>query len=186
MSIKKAFTLVEILIVIVIIGIIMGMTMNFWWNQIRRLQTKTIEETYLDTLNILQNKVLMSNYYEDKKFSKLTLTFEKGNSVKSKFIGEGIDNNINQLQLMDSSHVIDNIWSKKDNDEYKSINSILVKYIPYEFWCEIVWWEDSNKVNYNNFVFQTTHKNKKTCYQLTATTCKYQRKDCWDIDVFSN
>ncbi|PID34756.1 MAG: hypothetical protein CR971_01575 [candidate division SR1 bacterium] len=194
MSIKKAFTLIEILIVIVIIGIIMGMTMNFGGNQIRKLQTKTIEETYLDTLNILQNKVLMSNWYEGKKFSELRLTFKKEQSVKSEFIWEEektpgsnttseSDFGVVEVEnLVDNLHKITHLGFKNTSNQYKSItDTTTVKYLPYQFGCEI----KQGDTDYPNLIFQTQHKNKKTCYQLTAATCKYQKMNCLDINIFN-
>lgn len=165
------------------------MTMDFWWEQIGLLRTKTVQETYLDNLNILQNQMLTSNYYEWKKFEDLMLTLEKNKSIYSKFSRVSTDiewkksqleNNWEEEQLVDASHTIEKIYTL--DESFSEISSPLnIIYTPYRFGCTIIQssdQEDPNTNPYPKIAFQTLYKKKKTCYSLVAVTCKYQKIDC--------
>ncbi len=175
MSLKKrAFTLVEILMVIVIVGILLVMTMDFWWQQISRLRKKTIQERFVDRLNTIQNQVLASNRYEGKKFSQLQLTVKNATWIQADITWS--ESNVSEtLQYFDRKHTVEKIRKSGDDETLSIVESPLyIIYTPYHFWCVL----RSGEEQWDRAIFQTTYRNTKTCYTIVGATCKYYITEC--------
>jgi len=60
---KKAFTLIEMVIVLVIIGILMGVTMRFSANRISDLKAQSLKDTFVADYAMVQSQNLASSYH---------------------------------------------------------------------------------------------------------------------------
>lgn len=68
MKVKKWFTLVEVVIVIIIMAIILSMTVLLWADYLKDLQVRAEKENLLNTINYTLSYVKSTNYYEGKDF----------------------------------------------------------------------------------------------------------------------
>lgn len=75
---KKAFTLIEMLVVIVILGILLGMTMKFGGDRIDDLKAQTHKEDFVQRYSSLYAQNLASSYYQSERYHTLRFTFASG------------------------------------------------------------------------------------------------------------
>jgi prepilin-type N-terminal cleavage/methylation domain-containing protein len=61
---SKAFTLVEMLVVIIIIGVIISMTMYFSLDRLQQLQGQTAKEQFVSDIKFLRTHTLASSLYD--------------------------------------------------------------------------------------------------------------------------
>ncbi|MDR0607689.1 MAG: type II secretion system GspH family protein [Candidatus Peribacteria bacterium] len=77
----KAFTLMEMLIVLIIMGIITMMTMGFTGDQLQKLQQKTVKEAMLSDYQSHYTKNLTSSRYAGQNYTGMTITFKSGSDT---------------------------------------------------------------------------------------------------------
>jgi prepilin-type N-terminal cleavage/methylation domain-containing protein len=59
----KAFTILELTMVIIIIGVLMAATMKFGGDRIGFLNDKNVKEQFMDNYSLLQSNNTMTNYH---------------------------------------------------------------------------------------------------------------------------
>jgi type II secretory pathway pseudopilin PulG len=83
---KKAFTLFEMVIVLVILWIITLMIMGLTGTQIQKLQQKTEKESLLTTYHNRYSKNLTSSFFAGQRYSEMKITFTSGtNEIKTEY-----------------------------------------------------------------------------------------------------
>ena len=84
----KAFTLVEMLLVMVIMGFILMMGCYFSNGQLQEIQTKTVKEDLLSTYQSYYLKNLFTSVYHTQKYSHLNIEFSPDeNQISFSFSG---------------------------------------------------------------------------------------------------
>lgn len=78
----RAFTLIEMLIVITIVGILMTITMKFGGNFIRDIEARQTREEWLSDFSILRSKLLLSSHFDGKPRKSVIVSFE-GKTMKT-------------------------------------------------------------------------------------------------------
>ncbi|MDR2541138.1 MAG: prepilin-type N-terminal cleavage/methylation domain-containing protein [Candidatus Peribacteria bacterium] len=73
----KAFTLMEMMIVLIIMGIITMMTMGITGEQLHKLQQKTVKEAMLTEYQTHYTKNLTSSRYAGTGYTQMITTFTK-------------------------------------------------------------------------------------------------------------
>ena len=73
---KKAFTLIEMVIVLVIIGILMAATMRFGSNRIVDLKAQSIKEQFVGWYNEIYSQNMTSSFRDGKKYQRLTVVLD--------------------------------------------------------------------------------------------------------------
>ena len=76
--IKSGFTLIEMLIVLVVIGILMAATMRFGSGRIVDLKAQSIKEQFVGYYNDLYSQNMTSSFRDGKKYQHLALNFGSG------------------------------------------------------------------------------------------------------------
>ena len=79
---KKGFTLIEIVIVLVVIGILMTATMRFGSGRIVDLKAQSLKEDFVGYYNELYNQNMTSSYRNEKQYKFLTMNFGTGMSYQ--------------------------------------------------------------------------------------------------------
>jgi prepilin-type N-terminal cleavage/methylation domain-containing protein len=75
---KKGFTLIEMMIVLVIIGVLMAATMRLGSNRIVDLKAQSIKEQFVGYYNEIYSQNMTSSFRDGKKYQSLMVGFQSG------------------------------------------------------------------------------------------------------------
>lgn len=162
---KKGFTLIEMLIVLVIIGILMTATMRFGSGRIVNLKAQSLKEQFVGYYNELYSQNLISSFRDGKKYQKLIIDFETGMSYQidqESLIREPKFSSIKFIELMLDSQRIDKIY---------------LNLTPYILWCPMVssQWHTGDIFSFQLYVLEN---GKKYCFEIKTETCKLVETRC--------
>lgn len=172
-TIKRWFTLIEMLIVIVIIGIILWLTIYLWSNNILKLKNKTTKEDFIENLSSLYTNSLWSNYYNNQRFNELNIIL---NSWENRIYYDYVSDNLSQTWYKNISNefTISQIFLSSWNiSEEKDSWNIVIS--PYKFWCNI---KDNTNTYYQSITIKTIIKTQDFCFIVNSNNCKLQEIDC--------
>lgn len=171
---KKWFTLIELLIVIVIIGILLALTLWISGKRIQILKNKSVQEQFTYTYNSLFSRNLLTSYYNGQTYSQMTIHLTSG------------ENKISYCYLKtDWEEIcdIDNIqWGKYLIKEL-SFSWIFTPFLsgdiifkPYVLWCTLLnnlgnTWEILN-------IKMTINDDQDYCAKINSNLCKLEKIDC--------
>lgn len=157
---KKGFTLIEMVIVLLVVGILMAATMRFGSNRIVDLRAQSLKEQFIGYYNELYSQNMTSSFRDGKKYQQLTMTFETdmwyqvdwGEKKLSPFVFRGL--------MLDSGEV----WS------------VQIVFTPYVLWCPLV--SDGNTGNVFTFQMYVAENAKQYCFEIKSETCKLIEQRC--------
>lgn len=167
---KKAFTLIEIMMVIVIIWILMAATMRFGGDRIGFLNDKNVKEQFVSTYDTLYSNNMMTSYHLWDPYTNLDIDFVLWRA--------GFD----YLYRWYGSANIFSDTTKVDGGEYKIVNltvdwkdvdSINVSLEPYILGCKINW-SDISIVKIDLLVNQS----KNYCFKINSDSCRISSISC--------
>lgn len=75
---RKAFTLIELIVVIGILSILFGIGMNFGNNRIGELKVQTMKERFIAAYVSLVDQRLISSYQGSSRYHELRISFDSG------------------------------------------------------------------------------------------------------------
>ncbi len=171
----KAFTLVEMTVVLLIMGILLMMTMSFSGAQIQKLENKSVKESIVTERQSRYSRNLWSSSYYGIIYSNMFINLSKWqNQISFSYISRGEWDWL--TGDFSNNFVIKSIISNpEDVTNLKPRDEIEIKYSPYKMYCER--WDtenDSDKLvivmeinNSENYCFEI---NKKNC-RLVEVTC---------------
>jgi prepilin-type N-terminal cleavage/methylation domain-containing protein len=70
---KKAFTLIEMVIVLLVVGVLMAATMRFGSGRIVDLKAQSIKEQFVGYYNEIYGQNMTSSFRDGKKYEQLTV-----------------------------------------------------------------------------------------------------------------
>ena len=152
---KKAFTLIEMVIVLVIIGILMGVTMKFSSNRIVDLKAQSLKDAFVDSYALAQSQNLASSYHWKFHYTTMTLTFWNG--ILAQYDGSGDTQLFSDMEHMKLTNVI---WTQ------------VLSLTPYHMGCTLNEW---TWVSFNLEV----NGNKTYCFSINPNTCTLKELPCW-------
>jgi len=161
---KKAFTLIEIVIVLVVISILMTATMKFGSNRIDDLKAQSLKEQFVWYYNDLYRQNLMSSFRDETKYQTLTLTFQTGTWYR-----------IDATAPVKDPKLADVIFSGLTLDTHP-FPSIDITLVPYILWCTIAW--ASTTWSLFSFQLYIPQNGKQYCFEIKAETCKLVEIRC--------
>lgn len=184
---KKWFTLIEMLIVIVIIGILLTLSMRISWDRIQILKTKSVWEQVVYNYNNLYAKNLLTNYYERDMYDNMVIRFVWWDTklyyyykTGSDVVESTADNNPRLSEIVQWwKYEVEKIyfdWNKNTNESY-------VVFEPYKIWCKLLNKDpkdfDDSVLEYNalNIDLLVNWKNKY-CFKISKDLCKLEVVDC--------
>ncbi len=165
----KAFTLIEMVIVLVIIWIMLMATVFLSGEQIQKVKNKTVKESILAEMQSRYSRNLWSSSFAGEMYDSMDVTFSSwSNEIKFMY------------NTGDNGSWIENIFSDRFEIKYiiKNYNyinvpnnnlteSISLKYLPYKISCTI--WEEEN----TNVVFVArVNDNKDYCFEINQKNCR--------------
>ena len=169
---RKWFTLIEMLIVILIIGIMLAIGFSLNWNSIDQLRAKSsIEEisSFFDT-KFLQ--IQASNYENWVAYSGIDITLSWwATSIGYTYHLSWWD--VNGNFYWETFTIMGISW---DN---QVLNNVTIQYVPFNPGCTFVWgdWTEIHKVYFS----AKPRSLKKACFELDKNYCKLRAIRCpWD------
>lgn len=167
---RKGFTLIEITIVIIIIGILMTITMQFWSKRIDDLGNQAGKEQFINAYDILYSQTTTSNYHEWTRYDMLHISLSTWNNPLSYAYDGGMYTYMNITTPVAIS------WLQMDGD---NVNEVSLDIQPYTLWCGIIGTLDNEPSTWSTVTFDLIVKEQKTyCFSITNDTCKLIEQKC--------
>lgn len=165
----KAFTLIELVIVLVIIWIMLMATVYLSGEQIQKVRDKTVKESILAEMQSRYSRNLWSSSYASWKiYDTMEITMENN----AKKIGFKYLNGEDEVQtgiFVDKFEIIDIIKNWDDNSTNPNkIESITLKYTPYNISCMI--WDD--ETNTNVVIITRVNDSRDYCFNIHQKNCR--------------
>lgn len=174
--IRKAFTLVEILVVIILAVILLAMTFNLWRDYINFLKFKQDREKYINLIDTAIVTARTTNYYQGTKYTYLDVTMDEDalsitygtwNAASAGSCGTSL-NEFDTHNLTNASVT----WFSTPTT---------VRILPFEIWCfdiELGWTETCSTSTWLNVIIESTITDDETCYSFDLSTCKFVQVVC--------
>jgi len=175
LSMKKWFTLIEMLLVLVLIGIITTMTMKFWSKRIQQLRYQSSKSIFVNTYEQLRSSLLSSRFYNTGEIQKFTLQLQSWSGQLNYFYSLKNGGTIYQHTPIDPDITIQNIHLFNSD---KILNSVAIIMHPYMLNCNF---EHSNSPKWTlSFELSIKNHKKRYCFIIPSSSCKIIEQKCDD------
>ncbi|MFA5748038.1 MAG: type II secretion system protein [Candidatus Absconditabacterales bacterium] len=164
---KRAFTLIEMMIVIAVIAILLTVTLKFGNSRILDLKNQSSKEEFTSFYNQLYSQNLISNYQNAQKYNFMEIYLSTG-------IGYSYDGNKDIIynQISKDINIIGLNISGKQSDKVK------LKLLPFKLGCDIINTNTNltgDSLQFNILVGKTQ---KKYCFEIGSQNCKLIQVNC--------
>ena len=163
----NAFTLIELVIVLIIIWIMLMATMYFSWEQVQKVKNKTVKEAILAEMQSRYSRNLWSSSFAWIMYESMDVSFS-WNKINFKYKGR---NNTTWIEntFTDRFEIKEVRPNYEQNDKRTEKNkNISLKYTPYRISCNI--WEDKD---YDNVaIIIRVNDSKDYCFEITQKNCR--------------
>lgn len=185
-SIKKlqhksvsAFTLIEMVIVLVIIGILLMSTLYFTGEQIQKVRDKTVKESILAEWQSRFSRNLWSSSYGWKMYDHLDISLASGdNKITFDYIPKNSgDTGVNN-EFTDRFVISNIIINPSDTSNFSYSENMTFRYRPYQISCE--WWDKDNKsdnintwsMNNSLLFIARVNDSRDYCFEIQKKNCR--------------
>ncbi len=165
---KRGFTLIEILIIIVIIGILLTLGMGLSRNSLEKLKVKSVSEEFAGFFDTIFLQVNASNYQNGLAYSGIELTLLKGkNQIEYTY------------QLENSEFLTWTFVGKFEITELSgdqaTLEELKIKYQPFTPACELL----GGETHFEQLDFSVRPRGREeACFRLEKAYCKLQALPC--------
>lgn len=158
----KAFTLIEVLIVISIAGMLATMTLQLNRSRIAEMKEMNEREIRLDRHNHTNRELTNTNYIDWNKISYMIWNYKDKSSwvVWSWF-------DVTEKE----------VYSKNISLSHYSFSwDIRIKKTPLSLWCEILWDNTNTSARESvNINLLSNNSERKSCFKLDTTLCQWSK-----------
>ena len=176
----NAFTLIEMIIVLIVMWIMLMVTLFLSSDQIQKVKDKTVKETILAEMQTRYSKNLWSSSFAWTMYGHLDVEFSGWNN-KISFSYYTWDNEepflINDLTDNFKIRYITLNYNEQSSDVPKS-EIVNLRYTPYKISCEI--WEE----NENVVIITRVNDSRDYCFEIKKQNCRLMEiseEKCKDI-----
>ncbi|MDR2416102.1 MAG: type II secretion system GspH family protein [Candidatus Peribacteria bacterium] len=176
----KSFTLFEMVLVLVILGIITLMVMGLTGTQLQKLQRKTAKETLLTAYHNRYSKNLTSSFFAGEKYEKMQITFKTGANViqVDYFTGGQVSFTNNFQGDFQIENIITNPYAQGEN--VHSTDTISLTLQPYEIPCSLG--DNLQEDNLQEIILIIQMKKQKNyCFTISSKSCRMREVVCNDL-----
>lgn len=177
-----AFTLVEMIIVLVIMGILLMATLYLSGDQIQKVKNKTVKESILAEMQTRYSKNLWSSSFAWEMYDTMDATFTNWSKNIEFSYKNWNPQNLNNTftNTFEIKYITPNYDYNTANPE--NLGSITLRFTPYKISCSILEWETS----YDNVVIVTrVNDNKNYCFEINKQNCRLMEvseSKCKDLE----
>ena len=167
----KAFTLIELVIVLVIIWIMLMATVYLSGEQIQKVRDKTVKESILAEMQSRYSRNLWSSSYAWKIYDTMEVNMKKGESyIEFRYLTGDGEAEIRTGIFVDKFKIkhIKNNWDD-NNANSNELENITLKYSPYQIPC-IIWDSDENT---NVVIVARVNDSRDYCFQISQNNCRF-------------
>ncbi len=156
---KRAFTLVEMAIVLLVIGILMAATMRFGSNRIVDLKAQSIKEQFVGRYNELYSQNMTSSFRDGKQYASLTVV-----------LGQIPYYIVDQLTMTDPKLIDFELKNIRFASESIPSETASLVFAPYQLGCDIT----DGRMTWDVLYFDlfVTQNSKQYCFEIFSETCK--------------
>lgn len=165
----KAFTLIEMLIVLIIIWIMLMATVFLSWEQIQKVKNKTVKESILAEMQSRYSRNLWSSSFAWIMYDTMDVTFSTWtNEIEFKYNAEnggtGVENTFSDR--FEIKYITTNYYYA--GSVPPTLTGITLEYMPYQITCQIWSWDENT-----NVVFVArVNDNKNYCFEIPQKNCR--------------
>lgn len=168
---KRAFTLLEIMIVIVIIWVLMWATMKFGGDRIGFLNNKNVKEQFLSSYDKLYSDNMMTSYYLGDIYKNLDINLVVW-ADNFDYVYKWYNTVYSWSAYIDGgNYKIDKLYL--DGDDVENLN---ISFVPYVLGCNINWL-DLKDTQIANIDIVVNHS-KNYCFEINSDNCRIQKVVC--------
>lgn len=165
----KAFTLVEMLVVIVLIGVIISMTMFFSLDRLQQLQGQTAKEQFVSDIKFLRTHTLASSLYDWQAYQSATITIQdQDTGFTQTFVT--LEDTIQEQKVLQNDWYIHTIYQQNP------VEALSIIYTPYEIGCSIQ--VEESTIQQGVVALVTYFWTARYCFAIQPNTCTIQETDC--------
>lgn len=163
---KSGFTLLEMLIVMVIMGVLFAMTLWFGSGRVKDLDRQSVSDQFVDGFSTLVGQSRTSSYLYGHKYTQLLVNFGSGNhGFTTSFSG-----NTSLFTWFDSSVFTINRIIANQN----VLSKLTVELTPYAIACQLR--SDTNILS--GAILWATVVDQSYCYRLDPSLCTLKKTAC--------
>lgn len=166
-----AFTLVEMVIVLVIIWIMLMATVILSWDQIQKVKDKTVKESILAEMQSRYSKNLWSSSFGWTMYDTMEVSFSIWESkIDFKYNAKSQNETDNKENTFSDRFEIKKIITNYNEDNSKKspeAESISLKYTPYKISCKI--WDNDRD---NIVIITRVNDSREYCFEIQKENCR--------------
>ena len=164
----SAFTLIEMVVVLIIIWIMLMATVFLSGEQIQKVKDKTVKESILAEMQSRYSRNLWSSSFAGEMYDSMDVTFTSWtNEIKFKYNTGDDEGGIENVftDRFEIKYITNNYTWWNTNPNW--IEDIVLTYSPYKIYCKI--WEEEIK----NVIFVIrVNDNKDYCFEIDRKNCR--------------
>lgn len=165
---KKAFTLLEIVLVIILIWVIMWATMKFGWDRIGFLNNKNVKGQFVSSYDSLYSNNMMTSYYQGEIYDNLELKIDDGEWVIKYFYNTYNSVYSGKTFVDGGSYEIDGLFL-----DWKDVDSLNIVMEPHVLGCKI-----NEKEDIRAWISILVNRSKNYCFEINSDTCRISSISC--------
>jgi len=164
---KKAFTLLEMAIVLLVIWILMAATMRFGSGRIVDLKAQSIKEQFVWYYNELYSQNMTSSFRDGQKYEKMTIV-----------LWETVYYRLDAVDKVDTKKPEFTLSNLRFESEWNSFDTAQLIFLLYKLWCDIMDNDESWEKLYFDLI--VPENGKQYCFEIPSETCKLIETRCAD------
>ncbi len=168
----KAFTLLEMVIVMILLGIMTMMTLQLSTDQIEKVQHKSVKEEILHTYQKYYTKNLVSSFYQGVHYKTLNIHFSSwDNQISFSFSGDN-DDEVGSGVLFGKFQI-----THLTEDGTNTYDAATVSLTPFHLACAWIFdWVD--KIWTWLWIRFLIQEQKEYCFEISSQTCRMREVEC--------
>lgn len=162
----KAFTLIEMIIVLIIMGILLMVTIYLSWDQIQKVKDKTVKESILAEMQSRYSRNLWSSSFGWTMYDTMSVNIKNGDN---KFdFNYTYWNDLRQENTFSDNFEIKYIVTNYNFawNPWQTENEIKLEYNPYKIWCKV--WNNNDSVT----IIARVNDHKNYCFDINKNNCR--------------
>lgn len=169
--VRKWFTLIEMMVVIVIIAILMTMVFRFGGDRLQQLQLQTSKETILWFREDVINNNRTSSYIGADNYDSVTVEFSDGSSqLHARYSNAG------DIIYQESSSIFQWLSWKLWTQDGTILDQLMLRYTPYQLECDIS--DQTTSYSWAVLALIATANPHRYCFAIQYQTCSMQEIVC--------